>query len=129
MENGVVGKAVGNAAEGAGGVDGGMVEVARFENAGDLRAMLVGERADGALVLEEDLKGPSVVVAYECEHVLLRVTTRGMARADLEEFARDEANDILDLMDILDERGVSYEFTSEILDNVIMFRPMPAEPE
>ncbi len=99
------------------------IEVARFECAGDARVMLVGERADGALVLEEDLRGPSVIVAYGCGRVVLRVAVRYASRAELEEFARNEDNDILDLMDVLDRRGAAYEFTCEDLDNTAAMRP------
>lgn len=98
-------------------------EVARFESAGDIRVMRVGERADGALVLEEELWGPSVGLVYGCDHVLLRVAARGMDRDVLAEFARDEANDILDLMDSLDDEGTTYEFMSELFGNVVAFRP------
>lgn len=105
----------------------GLVEVARFECAGDVRAMSVGRLPNGECVLEEYLSGPSVLVSHGTEKVALYVACPALDEEELAEFARGEDNDILDLMDSLDEKGIPYTFRGGVVDNVIAFRPRGCE--
>ena len=101
----------------------GLTEVACFECAGDVRAMSVGRLPSGELVLEELLEGPSALLAHGAEKVALYVASEGIGEEELAEFARDENNDMLDLMDSMDKKGVPYRFWGGSVDNVIAFRP------
>ena len=96
-------------------------KVASFRNGEDLRVMYVGEGASGEALLREDLCGPSVVDAYGADAARLQVNILGdwgatlkrgrievFGAKDLREFAADEKNDILDLMDFCDRNGVAY---------------------
>lgn len=109
-------------------------EVARFERAGDVRRMLIAEDGD-ALVVREDLTGPSTLVAYGDEERSLRVTfdagaVSGLLDAvgsvgapSLRAYLCDEKNDLVDLMDLCDARGVPYAFTGVGSASGIQFRP------
>ena len=101
----------------------GLTEVACFECAGDVRAMSVGRLPSGELVLEELLEGPSTLLAHGAEKVALYVASEGIGEEELAEFARDENNDMLDLMDSMDKKGVPYRYWGGSVDNVIAFRP------
>ena len=110
-------------------------EVARFECAGDVRVMRLGEQ-DGRVVVREDLSGPSVLVAYGDEHRSLRVClgetelpvlleaigARGEG-SSLREYLADESHDIVDLMDLCDRLGVPYSFTSLGSEGDAVYRP------
>ena len=111
-----------------------MVEVACFERAGDVRRMLLGEEG-GAVVVREDLSGPSTLVAYGDEERSLRVmferdAVRGLLDAvgeagapSLRAYLACEKNDVVDLMDLCDARGVPYVFTGIGARSGIQFRP------
>lgn len=110
------------------------VEVARFERAGDVRRMFVGE-GDGCVTVREDISGPSVLVAYGDEERSLRVTfgpdaLEGLLASVGEEgvtslraYLSQECHDIIDLMDLCDARGVPYAFTGLGSASGIQFRP------
>ena len=96
---------------------------ARFESAGDVRKMSVGGAPGAPLVLREEIEGASVRVAHGADRARLDVrvpascTGRLLAALgelfgarSLAEFARDEGNDILDLMDLCDREGIPYDF-------------------
>ena len=109
-------------------------EVARFENAGDVRSMLIGEE-DGYVVVREDLAGPSVLIAYGDEERSMRVmfapeAVRGLLDAvgsvgerSLRAYLSREENDIVDLMDLCDARGVAYAFAGMGAQSGAQFRP------
>lgn len=97
-------------------------EVARFERSGDERRMLVGMTDDG-IVVREELRGPSVVVAYGDESRSLRVSLGadavsallaelgfGGSEDSLWGYLASERHDIVDLMDLCDRKGIPYEF-------------------
>ena len=99
-------------------------EVARFEHAGDVRRMFVGSQ-DEKIVVREELTGPSVLVAYGEERKTLRVSLEadavsallaaiGFVGSDdsLWDYLAGERHDIVDLMDLCDQRGIPYEFSS-----------------
>ena len=102
-----------------------MREVARFESAGDVRVMRVGSQESGAVLLEEIVAGKSCFIAYgESSHTARMIfdvaaleglaamlgRPGGDAAAALTEFASGEENTLVDLMDLCDERGVSYAY-------------------
>lgn len=104
-----------------------LVEAARFEAAGDLRVMSVGGEAAGeqahALVLQEDISGPSVLVGHGAEAARLKISVAPSGRVkliravaelfgaqSLMELAAREEIDILDVMDLCDREQIPYEF-------------------
>ena len=102
-----------------------LYEAARFCSGDDLRIMFVGEGACGEALLREDICGPSVEDAYGADAARLQVSVPGDVKVELErallevfgaqslrEFAAEERNDVLDLMDLCDREGISYAFTS-----------------
>ena len=110
-------------------------EVARFERAGDVRVMSLGEE-EGRIVVREDLAGPSVLVAYGDEWRSLRVSfgpasVSGLLRAigssgegeSLWAYLADESHDIVDLMDLCDAAAVPYSFTSLGSGGEVAYRP------
>ena len=110
-------------------------EVARFECAGDVRVMRLGEE-DGRVVVREDLSGPSVLVAYGDERRTLLVSLEEGAAAALLEaigardeasslrgYLADESHDIVDLMDLCDRAGIRYSFTSLGSEGEVAYRP------
>ena len=105
-----------------------LVEAARFEAAGDLRVMSVGGEAAGeqacALVLQEDISGPSVLVGHGAEAARLKIVVapswrvkliRSIAELfdtkSLTELAAREDLDILDVLDLCDREQIPYEFS------------------
>ena len=111
-------------------------KVASFRNGEDLRVMYVGEGASGEAILREDLCGPSVVDAYGADAARLQVNILGdwgatlkrglievFGAKDLREFAADEKNDILDLMDLCDREGLRYQYFSLDSGGVAGMRP------
>ena len=105
-----------------------LVEAARFEAAGDLRVMSVGGEAAGeqvcALVLQEDISGPSVLVGHGAEAARLKMSVAPSGRVkliravaelfgarSLTELAAREDIDILDVMDLCDREQIPYEFS------------------
>lgn len=109
-------------------------EIARFECAGDVRAMRVG--ADGEkIVVCEELAGPSVLLAYGEKNRTLRVSLSAGDAAQLLRlgfcgdvdslwsYLSEEAHDIVDLMDLCDGLGVPYAFSSEGPSGDLQFRP------
>ncbi|MCR8908166.1 MULTISPECIES: hypothetical protein [Atopobiaceae] len=99
-------------------------EVARFESAGDVRTMHVYEE-DGRIVVREDLEGPSTLIVYGEDRRSLRVAFGPEALAallaaigfagsadSLWGYVSREDHDIVDLMDLCDQRGIPYEFSS-----------------
>lgn len=115
-----------------------MWEVARFEAAGDVRVMRVGSQESGALALEEIVAGKSCFIAYgESSHtarMIFDVAAQdglaaalgcsGEAAAALEEFARQEDNALVDLMDLCDAHGVPYAFMGVGDTSGIQYRPV-----
>lgn len=112
-----------------------MIEVARFERAGDVRRMLVGEEGE-KVVVREELSGPSVLVAYGEERKALRMALGadavsallaciGFSRTEdsLWSYLSSERYDIVDLMDLCDQRGIPYEFSSSGSGGDCQFRP------
>lgn len=111
-----------------------MTEVARFESAGDVRTMLVGEE-DGYVVVREDLAGPSALVVYGDEERSMRAmfapeAVQGLLDAvgaageeSLSAYLSREEHDIVDLMDLCDARGVPYAFTGLGAQSGAQFRP------
>ena len=109
-------------------------EVACFEGAGDVRRMSVG-RQEGFLVVREDVSGPSALIAYGEDERSLRATfapgevdgllgaVRSAGAGSLEEYLSCRENDIVDLMDLCDARGVRYSFTGVGSASGIQFRP------
>lgn len=110
--------------------------VASFRCGDDLRVMFVGEGPRGESILREDICGPSVVDAYGADAARLQVSipdgrTEAFCRAlrevfnarGLREFASDEKNDILDLMDLCDREGYRYEYVSLDTEGVASMRP------
>ena len=111
------------------------VEVARFERAGDVRRVLIGEE-EGCVVVREDLSGPSTLVAYGDEQRSLRVTFAREAvpalldalgtvqeGGSLRGYLSCERHDVVDLMDLCDARGVPYAFAGIGPSSGIQFRP------
>ena len=102
-------------------------ETARFEHAGDVRRMLLVEEGEKIVVVEE-LSGPSALVAYGREALTLRasfspealsalIARVGFTGADaLWGYLADERHDIVDLMDLCDRHGITYEFRSDAQD-------------
>ncbi len=99
--------------------------VARFENGEDERAMSVGVDATGGIVVVEDLRGPSTLVAYGDDHRRLRVAFDSQAARrivaelgfsaegeGLWSFLSDGSRDIVDLMDACDRMCIPYTFTA-----------------
>lgn len=115
-----------------------MWEVARFEAAGDVRVMRVGSQESGALALEEIVAGKSCFIAYgESSHTARMIFDlasqdglaaalgcSGEAAAALEEFARQEDNALVDLMDLCDAHGVPYAFMGVGDTSGIQYRPV-----
>ena len=110
-------------------------EVARFEHAGDVRSMFVGSQ-DEKIVVREELEGPSVLVAYGEERKTLRVSLGadavsallaaiGFVGSDdsLWDYLASERHDIVDLMDLCDQRGIPYEFSSSGSGGDCQLRP------
>lgn len=100
-----------------------LIEVAQFEQAGDVRRMLFGER-DGGVVVREELSGPSVLVAYGEESKTLEaffgadaisalLTQIGFSGEDsLWSYLSGKKNDLVDLMDLCDRCAIPYVFTA-----------------
>lgn len=109
-------------------------EVARFEGAGDVRSMLIGEE-DGCVVVQENLAGPSALIAYGDEERSMRVmfapeavrellcAVGSVGERSLRAYLSREENDIVDLMDLCDARGVAYAFTGMGAKSGVQFRP------
>lgn len=110
-------------------------EVARFECAGDVRVMRLGEQ-DGRVVVREDLSGPSVIVAYGEEERSLFVTLSTGATSrllgaigasgeerSLRDYLASEQHDISDLMDLCDRQGIPYSFASLGSGGEAVWRP------
>lgn len=113
-------------------------EVARFECVGDVRAMYVGEDGE-KVVVREDLTGPSVLVAYGERQKTLRVALEPAAVSALLEaigflgsedslwgYLASERHDIVDLMDLCDQRGIPYEFSAVGSGGDCQLRPATA---
>lgn len=110
-------------------------EVARFERAGDVRAVGVVDRPDGSLEVREDVTGPSVLIAYGDEVHGLRVTfseeeqeklaalLEQIGRTCLEEYLCNEEFALIDLMDLCDAAGISYSFAGLGDKSGVQFRP------
>ena len=118
-----------------------MVEAARFEAAGDLRVMSVGGEAAGeqahALVLQEDISGPSVLVGHSAEAARLKISVAPSGRVkliravaelfgarSLMELAGREEIDILDVMDLCDREQIPYEFSCVDSNEDAALRPV-----
>lgn len=118
-----------------------MVEAARFEAAGDLRVMSVGGEAAGeqahALVLQEDISGPSVLVGHGAEAARLKISVAPSGRVkliravaelfgaqSLMELAAREEIDILDVMDLCDREQIPYEFSCVDSNEDAALRPV-----
>jgi len=118
-----------------------MVEAARFEAAGDLRVMSVGGEAAGeqdhALVLQEDISGPSVLVGHGAEAARLKISVAPSGRVkliravaelfgaqSLMELAAREEIDILDVMDLCDREQIPYEFSCVDSNENAALRPV-----
>lgn len=112
-----------------------MTDVARFEHAGDVRRRYVVRRGD-ALELHEELSGPATVVAYGDDVRMLRVTLsardegRALAAlgaaerfASLREYLALERNELTNVMDACDRKGVPYSFFSAGSEGNVQFRP------
>ena len=90
--------------------------VAQFESAGDVRRMFVATEGE-KFVVREELSGPSVLVAYGkerktlCSALLATVGFLGSGDS-LWDYLASERYDIVDLMDLCDQRGIPYEFSS-----------------
>lgn len=109
-------------------------EVVRFEGAGDVRSMLIGEE-DGCVVVQENLVGPSALIAYGDEERSMRVmfapeavrellyAVGSVGERSLRAYLSREENDIVDLMDLCDARGVAYAFTGMGAKSGVQFRP------
>ena len=100
-------------------------KVARFENGEDERVMSVGVDDAGGIVVVEDLRGPSTLVAYGDDHRRLKVTfdsqaARGLVAElglsaegeGLWSYLSDGGRDIVDLMDACDRLCIPYAFTA-----------------
>ena len=109
--------------------------VARFESAGDERRMFVGAEGE-KIVVREELSGPSVLVSYGEERKTLRVSLEadavsallaaiGFLGSDdsLWDYLASERHDIVDLMDLCDQRGIPYEFSSVGTSGDCQLRP------
>lgn len=97
-----------------------LLEVARFEGAGDVRRVLTG--VDGErFVVREELSGPSARIAYGEGNHSLTVTFEADAVSDLIarvgvaqgeeslwEHLAGRWHDVVDLMDLCDREGVPY---------------------
>ena len=118
-----------------------MVEAARFEAAGDLRVMSVGGEAAGedacALVLQEDISGPSVLVGHGAEAARLKISVAPSGRVkliravaelfgaqSLMELAAREEIDILDVMDLCNRERIPYEFSCVDSNEDAALRPV-----
>ena len=92
----------------------GLVDVARFESADDVRVVRAGRAADGAVTVEEVVAGPSCLFAYgESSHVMRMVLDGdavGDSYAPLIEYMRSGGHALVDLMDLCDAKGVRYAF-------------------
>ena len=110
-------------------------EVACFERVGDVRRMFVGEDGE-RVVIREELTGPSVLVAYGEQRKTLRVALAPEAVSALLEaigflgsadslwdYLASERHDIVDLMDLCDQRGIPYEFSATGSEGDCQFRP------
>ena len=109
--------------------------VARFERAGDVRSVSIVEGDDGVLEVREHLEGPSTLVAYGEDERSLRVIFAPAAvpgvlgavgaagRPSLAAYLTDEKNDVVDLMDLCDARGVAYTFVGVGPESGVQCRP------
>lgn len=115
-----------------------MREVARFESAGDVRVMRAGTSGAGSLVIEEIVAGKACFIAYgESSHTARMIFDlasqdglaaalgcSGEAASALEEFARQDDNALVDLMDLCDAHGVPYAFMGVGDTSGIQYRPV-----
>ena len=114
----------------------GLREVARFESNGDPRVVRVGRSATGELTVEEIVAGMSCAVAYgESSHTMRMTFSSKAAKRLLEElagtegltsvtdFVRDEANALVDLMDLCDAQGIPYGYMDMGDEAGLHFRP------
>ena len=112
--------------------------VAQFESAGDERRMFVATEGE-KFVVREELSGPSVLVAYgkerktlcvslEADAVSALIATVGFLGSgdSLWDYLASERHDIVDLMDLCDQRGIPYEFSSVGSGGDCQLRPAAA---
>lgn len=111
------------------------VEVMRVECAGDVRRRYVSQVGE-CILIREELRGPSVELAYGEDRRSLRVLVCAAALSQLLakvgfagegglwDCLTDERRDVLDLMDLCDQQGVPYSFTSVGSGGDLQFRPM-----
>jgi hypothetical protein len=111
--------------------------VARFESAGDVREVYVGEEGQGGFFVREEVAGPSSLLVYDEERHVVRVGVReaaaqklakakcwqGDVRAHVEEYLSREDNALIDLMDACDAAGVEYTYATLGKDEVLQYRP------
>lgn len=119
-----------------------MQEIARFESAGDVRVMRAGMTEPGGVALEESVAGTSCLIAYgEPAHrtrlsfgpevlagLCQALKQNGGATADdalavLSDFARQEDNALIDLMDLCDAQGIAYVYLGMGDSSGMSYRP------
>ena len=112
--------------------------VAQFESAGDERRMFVAAEGE-KIVVREELSGPALLVAYgeerktlcvslEADAVSALLATVGFLGSgdSLWDYLASERYDIVDLMDLCDQRGIPYEFSSVGSGGDCQLRPAAA---
>ena len=119
-----------------------MQEISRFELAGDVRVMRTGKTETGGVALEESVAGTSCLVAYgeparrarlSFDSAMLAGLCHALGRdggastddalAALSDFARQEENELVDLMDLCDARGVAYAYLALGDSSGMSYRP------
>jgi len=111
--------------------------VARFESAGDVREVYVGNEGQGGFFVREEVTGPSAVLVYDERRHVVRVGVSGAAaqklaeaehlqgdvRANVEDHFSKEDYVLIDLMDACDAAGVEYTYATLGKNGVLQYRP------
>lgn len=111
--------------------------IARFERAGDVREVYVGDEGQGGFFVREEVTGPSSLLVYDEGRHVVRVGVREAAaqklakakhwqkdvRSCVEEYLSREDHALIDLMDACDAAGVEYTYATLGKDEVLQYRP------
>jgi len=111
--------------------------IARFEKAGDVREVYVGNEGQGGFFVREEVTGPSALLVYGEERHVVRIGVKEMAaqklakaerwqgdvRTRVEECLSREDYALIDLMDACDAAGVEYTYATLGKDEVLQYRP------
>lgn len=88
-------------------------ELVRVEDEAEMRVILMGERPDGSLVLEERTDGELTLAAFGNLTCVRRVTLAADActREDVARFFEEGEPFLSDFQDSLDAKGIAYSYS------------------